>query len=43
VSFLYNAREYLLTFINEDVTMGTWLMGVDRWVARVVRTQPPLA
>ncbi|KAG5178399.1 galactosyltransferase-domain-containing protein [Tribonema minus] len=32
VEFLYKGRDHLLTFINEDVTMGTWLMGVDRSV-----------
>jgi hypothetical protein len=28
--FVHGSRELLTTFTNEDVTMGTWLLGVDR-------------
>ncbi|KAG5178502.1 galactosyltransferase-domain-containing protein [Tribonema minus] len=30
VQYLHQGRSKLLTFTNEDVTMGSWLMGVDR-------------
>jgi hypothetical protein len=30
VDFLYSARDRLVTFTNEDVTVGTWLFGVNR-------------
>jgi hypothetical protein len=30
VQYLHAGRDKLLTFTNEDVTMGTWMMGVDR-------------
>ncbi|CAN0141822.1 unnamed protein product, partial [Phaeothamnion confervicola] len=32
VDFLQRGQRHLLTFTNEDVTMGTWLLGVDRTV-----------
>ncbi|CBJ27625.1 beta-1,3-n-acetylglucosaminyltransferase, putative [Ectocarpus siliculosus] len=30
VEHLYRGREHYDTFINEDVTVGSWLLGVDR-------------
>lgn len=28
VEHLYRGREHYVTFVNEDVTMGSWLLGV---------------
>ncbi|CAM9762757.1 unnamed protein product, partial [Sphacelaria rigidula] len=28
VEHLYRGREHYDTFVNEDVTMGSWLLGV---------------
>jgi Galactosyltransferase len=30
VKYLYSGRQHLESFVNEDVTVGSWLMGVDR-------------
>eukprot|EP00752_Nemacystus_decipiens_P006800 g6105.t1 len=35
VEHLYRGREHYDTFVNEDVTIGSWLLGVDRVLATI--------
>ncbi|CAM9729749.1 unnamed protein product, partial [Laminaria digitata] len=35
VEHLYRGREHYDTFVNEDVTIGSWLLGVDRALATI--------
>ncbi|CAM9145195.1 unnamed protein product, partial [Hapterophycus canaliculatus] len=35
VEHLYRGREHYDTFVNEDVTVGSWLLGVDRALATI--------
>lgn len=34
-AYLESGKEHLLTFVNEDVTIGTWLTGVDREIVEL--------
>eukprot|EP00953_Heterococcus_sp_UTEX-ZZ885_P025587 13914-Heterococcus_DN1.PRE.1 len=40
VKYLYSGRQHLESFVNEDVTVGSWLMGVDRMHLNVYSLEP---